>query len=136
MSVRKGLVCGALVALTAPAASAAEEPDVYSTSYMVPYCKLTTHQIELNVALAFENGRCIETIRNARLTVDLMRQAKAAGDDIGRLKSACADIPYNLSNVEVQDRVIPYIESWPDQMREPFFVLALGSMAIIWPCKK
>jgi hypothetical protein len=134
--MRTVTIASALAALAAVTASAAEEPDVYSASYMVPYCELTTHQIELNVALAFENGRCIETIRNARLMVDLMRQAKAAGDDIGRLKSACADIPYNLSNVEVQDRVIHYIESWPDQMREPFFVLAAVSMRSIWPCKE
>jgi hypothetical protein len=65
MSVRKGIICGALVALTVAAANAAEM-DTDSAGYLLPHCKLSSKPPNPH-----EQGRCMGILSGLKAAIEV-----------------------------------------------------------------
>jgi hypothetical protein len=115
---------GTLTALAIAAAHAAE--DAASAGYMLPHCKASLHY----PPGTFIEGYC------AGIVVGMVAVAQplfAPGQS--RAAERCLDIPGTVSNSQLVEAVVSYIEARPQRMQEQFRVLAVQALFDTWPCK-
>jgi hypothetical protein len=118
------MLLGTLTALAITAANAAE--DAASAGYMLPHCKASLHY----PPGTFIEGYC------AGIVVGMVAVAQplfAPGQS--RAAERCLDIPGNVSNSQLVEAVVSYIEARPQRMQEQFRVLAVQALFDTWPCK-
>jgi hypothetical protein len=118
------MLLGALTALAITAANAAE--DAASAGYMLPHCK---------ASLNYPPGTFIEGYC-AGIVVGMVAVAQplfAPGQS--RAAERCLDVPGNVSNSQLVEAVVSYIEARPQRMQEQFKVLAVQALFDTWPCK-
>ncbi len=131
----KAITCGALMALTTTAATAAEE-DLNSANFILPYCRLTeTELLMAKPPEALFHGHCFGVVTGVRLTLDAMRTAQVLGT--AKLDPVlCAAIPDNAPIQRLINVVVRYAETHPEQMRESLGKLAIIAFHQAWPCRK
>ena len=118
------MLLGTLTALAITAANAAE--DAASAGYMLPHCKSS---------LNYPPGTFIEGYC-AGIVVGMVAVAQplfAPGQS--RAAERCLDIPENVSNRQLVEAVVSYIEARPQRMEQQFRVLAVQALFDTWPCK-
>jgi hypothetical protein len=118
------MLLGTLTALAITGANAAEDPA--SAGYMLPHCKASLHY----PPGTFIEGYC------AGIVVGMVAVAQplfAPGQS--RAAERCVDIPENVSNRQLVEAVVRYIEARPQRMQEQFRVLAVQALFDTWPCK-
>ena len=118
------MLLGALMALTVMPVHAAE--DAASAGYMLPHCK---------ASLDYPSGTFIQGFC-AGVVVGMAAIAQplfAPGQS--RVDKRCLDIPETISNRQLVEAVVRYIEARPQRMEEQFRVLAVQGLFDTWPCK-
>jgi hypothetical protein len=118
------MLLGALATLAITPANAAE--DAASAAYMLPHCK---------ASLNYPPGTFIEGYC-AGIVVGMVAVAQplfAPGQS--RASERCVDIPENVTNRQLVEAVVRYIEARPQRMQERFRVLAVQALFDTWPCK-
>jgi hypothetical protein len=134
----RSIIFGILLALVVSAATAAE--DVLSANHILPGCKQFFDRNPPSLGGALDQGICIGTVA----TIAFM----AENSDIGLtalsgegVKTAinrhwrCANIPAGVTQGQMAQVVIRYIEARPNRLHEPFRSLALEALLDAWPCR-
>jgi len=129
----KAIICGASMALMIGAANAAE--DTHSTSYMLPYCKLTADQGVDGSSSSYLVGRCAGLVEGVRNMAGLLRAMQTVGDIPHLDPLLCAAVPEQATIQEVLKVVVRYGETHPREAPLPFTVLVLDALHDAWPCK-
>ena len=128
----KAIICGALTALMIGMAHAAE--DTHSTSYMLPYCKLTSEQL-VDTSQSYLLGRCAGLVEGVSHMAGLLRAMRSVGDIPHLDPLLCAAVPEQVTIQEVLKVVVRYGETHPKEGPLPFTVLVLDALHDAWPCK-
>jgi hypothetical protein len=118
------MLLGAVTALTITTANAAE--NATSAGYMVTHCR---------ASLDYPPGTFIEGYC-AGIVVGMVAIAQplfAPGQS--RAAGRCIDIPENVSDRQLVEAVVLYVEARPERMQEQFRVLAVQALFDTWPCK-
>src|SRR5260370_9047138 len=129
----KAIICGGLTWLMLRMVHAAE--DTHSTSYMLPYCKLTSEQLVDSPSQSYLLGRCAGLVEGVSHMAGLLRAMRTVGD-IPRLDPLlCAAVPEKVTIQEVLKVVVRYGETPPKEGPLPFTGLLLHPLHDAWPCK-
>src|SRR5258708_29745989 len=74
----KAIICGGLTALMISMVHAAE--DTHSTSYMLPYCKLTSEQLVDSPSQSYLLGRCAGLVEGVSHMAGVLRAMRTVAD--------------------------------------------------------
>ena len=129
----KAIICGGLTALMISMVHAAE--DTHSTSYMLPYCKLTSEQLVDSPSQSYLLGRCAGLVEGVSHMAGLLRAMRTVGDISHLDPLLCAAVPEQVTIQEVLKVVVRYGETHPKEGPLPFTVLVLDALHDAWPCK-
>ena len=120
----KAIICGALMALSVTAASGQENPA--NAGRFLPECKAYLNNTSGTALQGFCGGMVVGI---ALIAQPLFGPGQARGT--GR----CMDIPENVTNGQLIETVVRYIEARPQRWAEQFRVLAIQALFDGWPCK-
>jgi hypothetical protein len=118
------LVGVALLALTVTKANAA---DSSSAGSMLPHCKASLDYPPGTFIQGFCAGMVVGV---AALAQPLFAPGQS------RATERCVSIPENVSNRQLIQAVVRYIEARPQRINEQFRVLATEALFDAWPCQK
>jgi Rap1a immunity proteins len=133
--IMKAIMTGAMMALTVTAAGAAET-DAQSASSMLPDCKAAIDGDRSGNG--FARGFCVGTV----LALAFMAQNSGvnvtafSGEGQNRWfdeRWQGVKIPESVTQGQIVEIVVLYIEARPERMREPFRSLALEALFNTWP---
>jgi Rap1a immunity proteins len=129
----KAMICGALIALTAATAIAAE--DEQSADFMLPYCRRTPKEMTADIKKASNYSRCVGIVEGVSQMFNLLKEAQAAGR--AQLDPLlCTSIPADITKEQLVNVVVAYGEAFPELTHRPFTVLAISALRAAWPCKR
>jgi hypothetical protein len=117
------VIYGILLMLTVTAAKA--EEDMMSTSFMLPYCKMSTGEMTLTETNSYGGGKCMGAIQ-------ALKAAILAYHPTGL---NCTDIPGDVTDGELLRVFTKYADQHPERTNSPFITLMIDALHATWPCK-
>jgi Rap1a immunity proteins len=115
-TMRKAIICGALMALTITTARA--QQSLFSASSVLPGCKAV-----------FEEGRGLGRQDTGYCVGAVNALAFLAPTE-------CVEIPDGVTFLQVLLVVVHFIEARPQRMDDAFVGLAFEALLDAWPCRK
>jgi hypothetical protein len=110
-------VLGLLVALHQECSAA---PDFQSGNFMLPHCQ---HYVTDNYRYDVWDGDCGGTVD----TLLFLRETLPEGFRVCQ--------PKGVTSAQAVRVVVSYMQSHPQQLHEPFRILAMTALSQAWPCK-
>ena len=122
----RALVLGIAMGLVVGTSALAQEPDKYSASYMLRYCRAAVNNEALTrPADAAMEGMCVGII-------DAIGFMMSEFPPQEKEKSSCP--PSKVKLEQVVRAVVRYIEARPERMQENFKILVIEAFHDAWPC--
>lgn len=121
----KAIVVGVLMALSVTAANGQE--NLANAGRFLPECKAYLNNTSGTALQGFCGGMVVGM---ALLAQPLFAPAQVRGTE------RCMDIPENVTNRQLIETVVRYIEARPQRWGEQFRVLIIQALFDGWPCRK
>jgi Rap1a immunity proteins len=130
----RSMLLGALTALTATMANAAE--NTHSANFIVPFCKLAPDQVPDSPSDSYLAGRCAGLVEGVINMSGLLKAMQTVGDIPHLDPLLCTAVPDQVTIEQALKVVVSYAEMHRREGPLPFTVLVLDALHDAWPCKQ